>query len=251
MPGEEGGRKGPPWTAILLGLGGALLLGVALYFLLRGPGAGPAEGAPDAGLTVAPAQALLEVRSTPAGCPVSLDGRELGRATPLAAEPVTPGVSHEVAVTCPGHERQVQTFQGQAGDRVVLAFRPTPLAGGAPDAGPTPGADAGPVAADPSKPAPLKPVPPKPVPPKPVPPKPVPPKPVPPAAATGFLQVNSLPWTEVWLGPKKLGITPLLGARLPVGKHTIKLVNPGAGISKTLEVTIQAGKTTSVFKQLQ
>jgi hypothetical protein len=250
MPGEGGDRKGPPWTAILVGIGGAMVLTLVLYLVLRDRGGAPAEGTPDGGAPAPvaaadPGQALLDVRSTPAGCQVSLDGRDLGRPTPLESEPVTPAVAHEVAVACPGHARQVQTFQGQAGERVVLAFRPQPVAAEAADAGvvATVDADATTPAADGGVPAP--------VPPKPVPPKPVPPKPVPPAGGSGFLQVNTLPWTEVWLGNKKLGITPLLGAKLPIGKHIIKLVNPGAKISKTVEVTIQAGKTTSIFKQLQ
>ena len=70
-----------------------------------------------------------------------------------------------------------------------------------------------------------------------------------PKATTGILQLNSMPWTEVYLGKKKLGITPILNARLPPGTHTLRMVNPKAGIDKRISVTIQAGKKTSLLKK--
>ena len=67
----------------------------------------------------------------------------------------------------------------------------------------------------------------------------------------GLLEVNTSPWTEVYLGRKKLGITPILGYKLPAGKYKLRLINKKWAISKTLFVTITAGKTTKLVKSLE
>ncbi len=67
---------------------------------------------------------------------------------------------------------------------------------------------------------------------------------------TGRLRLNTEPWTEVYLKGKSLGITPLLGARLPPGEHVLKLVNKEMKTNKTLKIKIRAGRTTNVFKRL-
>ncbi|MBW2702383.1 MAG: protein kinase [Deltaproteobacteria bacterium] len=67
---------------------------------------------------------------------------------------------------------------------------------------------------------------------------------------TGRLRLNTEPWTEVYLRGKSLGITPLLGARLPPGEHVLKLVNKEMKINKTLKIKIRAGRTTNVLKRL-
>jgi len=66
----------------------------------------------------------------------------------------------------------------------------------------------------------------------------------------GLLEVNTSPWTEVYLGRKKLGITPIMGYKLPAGKYKLRLINKKWAISKTLFVTITAGKTTKLVKSL-
>lgn len=66
----------------------------------------------------------------------------------------------------------------------------------------------------------------------------------------GFLTIDSDPWTEVYLGPTRLGITPLSGVRLPSGAHELELRNPGAGIRRRLKVLIRPGVTTRVHPSL-
>jgi serine/threonine protein kinase len=66
----------------------------------------------------------------------------------------------------------------------------------------------------------------------------------------GLLELNTSPWTEVYLGRKKLGITPIMGHKLPAGKHKLTLLNKQRSISETLFVTITAGKTTKLVKKL-
>jgi hypothetical protein len=77
-----------------------------------------------------------------------------------------------------------------------------------------------------------------------------PPPPSPPLAM-GTLRLNTKPWSVVYLDKRKLGITPLMGARLPVGTHRLTLVNGEQGLRKTLNVTIQAGKTTTQWVDLR
>ena len=70
------------------------------------------------------------------------------------------------------------------------------------------------------------------------------------ATRYGLLEVNTSPWTEVYLGRKKLGITPIMGYKLPAGKYKLRLINKKWAISKTIFVTINAGKTTKLVKTL-
>jgi serine/threonine-protein kinase len=76
------------------------------------------------------------------------------------------------------------------------------------------------------------------------------PRVVKPVARKGKLTIDTKPWTEVHLGKRKLGITPLLNIELPAGRHKLKVINKGRGINETLEVVVKAGKKTTVKKTL-
>jgi eukaryotic-like serine/threonine-protein kinase len=69
-------------------------------------------------------------------------------------------------------------------------------------------------------------------------------------AGSGKLTIDTQPWTAVYLGGKKLGITPMEGVRVPSGTHEIELKNPDLGISRRIRVTIRANQTTRVRKTL-
>jgi serine/threonine protein kinase len=73
----------------------------------------------------------------------------------------------------------------------------------------------------------------------------------PPPVATGLLRLNTKPWTEVYLKKKKLGLTPLVDVKLPVGKHTLTLINAERGIEKAIQITIDADKTNNLFVEVQ
>jgi hypothetical protein len=47
------------------------------------------------------------------------------------------------------------------------------------------------------------------------------------------------------VGGRVLGQTPIVGASLPVGTHTVLLSNPELGLKTTYQVTISAGHTTA------
>ncbi|MBN2497040.1 MAG: protein kinase [Deltaproteobacteria bacterium] len=69
-------------------------------------------------------------------------------------------------------------------------------------------------------------------------------------AEPGLLRLETEPWSEVFLGKKRLGMTPLLGLELPAGKHTLTAINSKLKIEKRIPITIQAGKTTSLYVEL-
>jgi uncharacterized protein (TIGR02266 family) len=65
----------------------------------------------------------------------------------------------------------------------------------------------------------------------------------------GYLSLNTNPWVEVYLGPRKLGVTPLVRVKLRAGKHRLKLVNWEDGINSPLVVEIRPSKTTKLVKR--
>jgi serine/threonine protein kinase len=71
-------------------------------------------------------------------------------------------------------------------------------------------------------------------------------KPPPAAAKTGFLRINSKPWTRIYIDGKDTGLTtPQTKISLPAGKHSVLLVNNPFNIKHTVGVTITAGETTT------
>ncbi|HEY2513502.1 MAG TPA: serine/threonine-protein kinase, partial [Polyangiaceae bacterium] len=86
--------------------------------------------------------------------------------------------------------------------------------------------------------------------PPPPPPKPAAPAPPPPAAApaetgTGYLTLDTYPWTRVSENGKPLGVTPLVHVALSAGSHVLTLENPDQGIKQTYPVTVKADETVS------
>jgi eukaryotic-like serine/threonine-protein kinase len=71
-----------------------------------------------------------------------------------------------------------------------------------------------------------------------------PPKPKPAAKARGKLTIDSTPWADVYVAGKKISETPVVDHPLPAGTHQVVLVKEGKGARTTIEVEIQAGKTT-------
>ncbi len=61
----------------------------------------------------------------------------------------------------------------------------------------------------------------------------------------GTLTLDTVPWSQVSLGNRQLGTTPLIGVRLPAGSHTLTLVNPERGLRERFVVNITAGRTTT------
>jgi serine/threonine protein kinase len=64
-------------------------------------------------------------------------------------------------------------------------------------------------------------------------------------AESGYLSLDSAPWSDVFLGAERLGTTPLIRLPLAPGKYLLTLRNPELGTSTSYAVEIQAGKTVS------
>ena len=61
----------------------------------------------------------------------------------------------------------------------------------------------------------------------------------------GRLSVRTTPWSDVYLGSKKLGQAPFADIELPVGTHTLTFKNPSRPtVTKTVKIT--AGKSTKL-----
>jgi hypothetical protein len=71
-----------------------------------------------------------------------------------------------------------------------------------------------------------------------------------PAAEMGTLQLNSHPWSEVYVDSEHVGRTPLRALALPVGRHTVRLENPELNVNKAFEIMITAGRTLSQIEEL-
>ncbi len=68
------------------------------------------------------------------------------------------------------------------------------------------------------------------------------------AGQTGFLTVNSRPWTKVYVDGRFVNNSPLIRHKLAVGIHAVKLANPDFNISEKFSVHIKAGENKQVIK---
>ncbi len=62
----------------------------------------------------------------------------------------------------------------------------------------------------------------------------------------GQVTVRTTPWTEVWLGGRLLGTTPLFQVKLPAGVHMFRFKNPKMGINMLKKVKVRTEKTTKL-----
>ena len=71
-----------------------------------------------------------------------------------------------------------------------------------------------------------------------------------PRRTPGRLTIDTRPWTEVYIGERRLGMTPLTGVRLPAGQHELRLINAQQGLDTTITVRIRSGRETRVLRAL-
>ena len=181
---------------------------------------------------------VLEVATEPPGALVRVDGEAVGP-SPAKVEGLGPG-RYRITASLEGHGDAEQEVAVQTtGDRMSVLLQLAPVgAGAAPSGAPAAGdtvattASAGPGA--PGAPN------------------------VEPASATvktkatrGRLTLTTLPWTEVYVGAKKLGETPLVDHPLPAGTWLLRLVNAQKGIDQRMTVEIKAGERTALRKSFQ
>lgn len=68
---------------------------------------------------------------------------------------------------------------------------------------------------------------------------------------TGFLSVNSVPWTNVTLNGKTMGTTPIINRKIPAGKHVVLLTNPVRNLSKRVEIQVAPGEKIRIREILK
>ncbi len=162
---------------------------------------------PDAGTDAAPARATLEIITDPPNAMVSAGDERPAQASPARFDELPPG-DVDLQIDLDGYESIDRTVTLAAGERRTLEF-------------------------------PLRRIPP---------PEPTPPHVVHHATrhrAPGRLTARTTPYSVVYLGRRKLGVTPFAGVSLPAGRHLLTFKNPKR---KTLKksVVIRSGKTTKV-----
>jgi hypothetical protein len=70
--------------------------------------------------------------------------------------------------------------------------------------------------------------------------------------STGYLRLGSKPWAKITIDGKDMGMnTPQSQIKLSAGTHRILLVNPAQGLRETFPVTITAGQTETIIKDLR
>ena len=72
----------------------------------------------------------------------------------------------------------------------------------------------------------------------------------PPEPETGFLSVNTKPWSKVAVDGKLIGTTPLAKHKLPPGRYLISLEG-SEGQRTVRDVTVEEGKTTVIYVNLR
>jgi serine/threonine-protein kinase len=65
------------------------------------------------------------------------------------------------------------------------------------------------------------------------------------SAEGGFLTLDTYPWTQVTLGGRALGTTPLVHLPLPAGTHTLTLDNAAENVHRVTVVVVKPGEVTS------
>lgn len=62
---------------------------------------------------------------------------------------------------------------------------------------------------------------------------------------TGYLTLDTYPWTRVSFQGRVLGVTPLVRVELPAGTHSLEVENVEQGIHQTVTVTVPRGDVVS------
>ena len=227
----------------------ALLVGLGLILTLHTSGSTKAVTTVEAidPATLAPlasaATGRIRVDTDPEGAVVSVNGERRPGLTPLVLEDIPVGVTQKVTIVLQGFRSVSRdiTLEPADGGRLYFLVNLVPEVpdttstktptGPEPPAPPPPAATpadptASPVAAEPTPTA-SPPVAPQ---------KHREPEP-------GLLVLDSEPPTEVRIAKRNMGKTPLKGIKLAPGTYAVQLID--VDYSKTVQVTIHAGKTTT------
>lgn len=68
-------------------------------------------------------------------------------------------------------------------------------------------------------------------------------------AGIGFLSIDTVPWTQVFVNGRSIGVTPLARIKLPSGTHTLRLLNEGHRIDDSTEIHIVSTRVLAIRKR--
>ena len=67
----------------------------------------------------------------------------------------------------------------------------------------------------------------------------------------GYLLINTIPWTKIFVDGQSRGTTPQLKLKLKAGRHKLVLLNNNFSIRKTFWITIRPGKPTTFIRKFK
>jgi len=216
--------RAPPLTKrrglyVVLGIAAVVALGIIASMSIPSRDPTPIARPP---VPAAP-KGTADIRSTPAGAEVKVDGQSHG-VTPTQVGDLSPG-RHRVELLLAGHERAESTVDVTAGGNAVLEMT---LVASAP---PPPDPPINPVVPDPPVPPVIRvdPV--------------IPDRPPPPPPERATLSINTVPWSKVYAGNRLLGTTPI-EARVPPGVVRLRFVDAN-GQTHFQTLRLEPGQTAN------
>ncbi len=186
----------------------------------------PSAQAPDA--AVFSSKATLRVLSQPEGASVTIDGNDVRRTTPLVHS--LPAGTHTVTASYPGFEDRAQQVNLEAGQELTVKLTLRRLPSEQVVSLKRHGAQKKRIKRTPTK-------------------QNKTPKKVvvvqPRENAQGLLSISTIPWSTVYLGTRKIGITPFANVSIPAGTHLLRFVDEH-GRSYTKKVTVPPERVTKL-----
>ena len=168
------------------------------------------EAQAEAAVVVPEAEKAPEVivESSPPRAAVWL-GREPMGNTPLKLGTLRPDVNYQLRVELRGYVTETVEVKAAAGEKVVRKVQ---------------------LKAVPSRPS------------RPTPAKPTPARTDPPEqTGPGTLSLRTIPWAKLYVDGKPVGQTPVYKISVAAGRHTLRAVNPAAGVDVTRTINVPSG----------
>lgn len=177
----------------------------------------------DGGRAVEATTAVVEILTRPAGAAVTLDGESTDLSTPVRFDELAPG-EHTVTLTLDGHEPLERTVEVRPGERRTIDVQlaqtaaPPPAATSRVKRKPRRRSGRRATSREPARDQ---------------------------RKAPGLLTARTTPWSDVYLGNRKLGTTPFANIKLPAGTHVLTFRNPDRPPHKR-KVVVRPGQTTKL-----
>lgn len=219
------------------------------------------EAVPEPAPPPEPVNPTVRFESSPAGAKVVLvvDGDMIQLGLAPVERQLDLGRKYEVMYTLEGHASLIVPVEGGTAERVAASMGATTSTATIVKVAAAPAAVAEveepapapvEVVAPAPKAAPKKATTPKAAPKKVAKAEPAPKKKAATSGGSGTLKIGAKPPCDVFVDGKKVGTSPIANLAVSPGKHKLTLVNREYGIKETVNVTVAAGETVKVVKDL-